>query len=276
MNDRRDKHILKAYRLLFSQESNINIDLIKSLNIKKIKSAYRTRALETHPDRAKLLGVNEKVLTMKFNEISNAYKALYEFISCCSVPAASLKKRHTSKPFSGSGNKNKNRAGSQNRYTGKTQKNPYSEKEKKGSFDRKEAGKTRDPKWERKTGVRKNYRLLFGQYLFFSGYITFSALLDAIFWQRQQRDLYGTIALKWGIIKKNDILTILKSKEPLEKFGDCAVRLGYLKEFQHKAILYKQSKTQQQLGEYFVNKGMISREELHRILREYKKYQMKN
>jgi hypothetical protein len=33
---------------------------------------------------------------------------------------------------------------------------------------------------------------------------------------------------------------------------------------------------QKQLGEYFVDKGIISREQLQRILLEYKKYQLKN
>jgi hypothetical protein len=266
MNNNKNKQILHAYRLLFSPESNKNIEFIKSLNIKKIKSAYRAKALETHPDRAKVLGVNEKVLTTKFNEITDAYKDLYEFIKQNSV-TVSLKNRHTGEQFHG--NDNKNRTGY--RYTGKPRKNARGEEKKRTDPGQKERGKAHDHQWK-----RKNYRLLFGQYLFFSGYITFSALLDAIFWQRKQRDLYGKIALKWGIIQKDDILVILKGRKPLEKFGDCALRLGYIKEFQHQAILFKQSKMQKHLGEYFVNSGMITREQLQRILLEYKKYQLKN
>lgn len=277
MNDRRHIQILKAYKLLFSQDHNINIDLIKSLNMKKIKSAYRSKALETHPDRAKLLGVNEKVLAIKFNEISCAYKDLYEFISRSTIqPVVSVKSRPAYRPCYSADNNNKNRSESQFRYTGKTEKSSYNEGKKRSSHKHSEKGESKGYKWNKKQGITKNFRLLFGQYLFFSGYITFSALLDAIFWQRKQRDLYGKIALKWGIIKKSDILIILKGRKPMEKFGDCALRLGYINQFQHNAILFKQTKMQKQLGEYFIKKGIISRIELQRILQEYKKYLMKN
>ncbi len=276
MNSRKDKQILKAYRLLFSHENNINIDSIKSLNIKIIKSAYRMKALETHPDRAKLLGINENVLTIKFNEISKAYKDLYEFICCHRGSATgSMKSRHQQK-YTASPDKDKDRTGQKYTYSGKKQKDFYSGEKTQDSRERKGPEKTGEPKGKNTRWIIKNHKLLFGQYLFFSGLITFSTLLDAIFWQRKQRDLFGKIASNWGILNSDDILTILRGRKPLEKFGDCALRLGFINQLQHRAILFKQSKMQKQLGEYFVKNGIISRRDLQSILLEYKKYQMKN
>ncbi len=276
MNSRKDKQILKAYRLLFSHENNINIDSIKSLNIKLIKSAYRTKALETHPDRAKLLGINEHVLAMKFNEISRAYKDLYEFICCDRGPSTGFMKNRPRQRYTASQNNNSDRTGQKYTYSGKKDKGFYSEKKTQGSREKNGPENTGEPKGKNTRWIIKNHKLLFGQYLFFSGLITFSTLLDAIFWQRKQRDLYGKIALNWGIINPDDILTILRGRKPLEKFGDCALRLGFINQLQHRAILFKQSKMQKKLGEYFVKNGIISRGDLQRFLLEYKKYQMKN
>ncbi len=250
--------------------------LIKSLNIKIIKSAYRTKALETHPDRAKLLGINENVLTMKFNEISKAYKDLYEFICCDRGSATGFMKSRSRQGYTANPDKNRDRTGQKYRYSGNKQRGFSGEKKTQDSGEKKGPGKTGESKGKNNRWIIKNHKLLFGQYLFFSGLITFSTLLDAIFWQRKQRDLYGKIASNWGILNSDDILTILRGRKPLEKFGDCALRLGLINQLQHRAILFKQSKMQKQLGEYFVRNGIISRRDLQRFLQEYKKYQMKN
>jgi hypothetical protein len=72
--------ILQACRLLFRPDFEFTMDYIKSLNINSLKSAYRNKIFDSHPDRAKLLGLDAVELCEIFKIIDEAYKKLSAYI----------------------------------------------------------------------------------------------------------------------------------------------------------------------------------------------------
>ncbi len=111
-------------------------------------------------------------------------------------------------------------------------------------------------------------RLLLGQFLYYSGAISWSTLIDAISWQRRKKPLYGRIAKDWGMLSSEDILTIVTSKKHSEKIGEYAREKGYLSLFQHLAIIGKQKKSHTLFGEYFIGKGLFSRRQMEYMVQK--------
>ncbi len=114
--------------------------------------------------------------------------------------------------------------------------------------------------------VKHRQRQPLGQHLFSRGIITFTTLVEAISWQRSGRPSFGEMARTLGLLDQDQITRIMKSRKPQEKVGDCAVRLGYLNELTRRAIIRKQSLMQRPIGEFFVKKGILSRERLDAIV----------
>jgi hypothetical protein len=118
-------------------------------------------------------------------------------------------------------------------------------------------------------------RLLFGQYLYYSGQISLSTLIKAIVWQRLQRPSVGAIAMSWGWLVGSDVLDILRSRKYGEKFGECATRLGRLSKHQMVQILEKQRLAQPQIGKYFMEQNIISSAEIFKRIVDMKMHNRK-
>ncbi|MCP4136439.1 MAG: DnaJ domain-containing protein [bacterium] len=243
-----EQNIVRAYKLLFSPETNFSMDDINNLQLSTIKAAYRNMAFQYHPDRAKALGMNEHVLKERFNELTLSYENLHNFIQ----NKHSLKKSRAN--FRDIHEKQKK----ENQFRKKYHKNSFTDRKKNNSSD------------IFSSTFRLRGRVLIGQALFYAGLITLRSLLDAIAWQREQRPQFGRIALKMNILTSNEIIAILKQVRFREKFGDCAVRLGFINSFQHRAIIAKQQKMQQPIGQYFIINRLLSSSDLEMMLQKQK------
>ncbi len=73
--------LVHAYRVLFTSNRDISLNLIKFLDLSVLKARYRDEALENHPDRAKILGKSEIEMARRFTEINLAYEKLWKFIT---------------------------------------------------------------------------------------------------------------------------------------------------------------------------------------------------
>lgn len=230
MNDRTSTEqgydLLKAFSLLFSPQGNCTLEEIKRLDLPSLRNAFRRKALATHPDRARHLGQDREILTERFKEITDSFERLYSFVE-----------KNSASPEPG------------------PPRNPIRREKPR-------AGENR----QTRQGTLPNQELMLGQYLYYTGRISYRTLLDAVYWQRNQRARYGTIARNWKIITSKDILSILKLRKGKEKFGECAMRLGFIDSDQHNAIIKNQMCSQRPIGEYFVNKEIISSKELEAIL----------
>jgi hypothetical protein len=109
-------------------------------------------------------------------------------------------------------------------------------------------------------------RLLFGQYLYYAGHISFSTLIKAIVWQRLQRPSVGAIAVSWGWMEGGNIIDILRRRKYGEKFGACALRCGYLSECQILRLLDKQKTVQPLVGKYFIEQDIITSTQVFKLI----------
>jgi hypothetical protein len=97
-------------------------------------------------------------------------------------------------------------------------------------------------------------------------------LIDAVVWQRKQRPVIGDIALRWGWLNNGAIEQIIRSGGVRGRFGEKAVDLDLLTSFQVKALLFFQSSQQERLGGYFVQRNILTPEELEGLLRELREH----
>ena len=68
--------LFNAYHLLFGHEKGVSIELLKQLRLPALKAMYWKKALETHPDRSKVLGRIESEMDKRFKEVTLAYENL--------------------------------------------------------------------------------------------------------------------------------------------------------------------------------------------------------
>ncbi|UCG38769.1 MAG: hypothetical protein JSV00_00595, partial [bacterium] len=115
-------------------------------------------------------------------------------------------------------------------------------------------------------------RLLFGQFLYYAGLVTFNALVSAITWQRRQRPTFGRIARMWNYMTADEILNAIGSRRAGERFGDTALRLGYLSAHQRDAVMGFQKWIQRPIGEFFQEIGILEEKEIAYLLRLHKRH----
>lgn len=216
--------LCEACSVLFGSRVDVSLDFFRYLQPSGLRAAYLKKALETHPDRAKALGRDEARLNELFKEVSLAYERLSiiirdgETVLLNDKPDSRQKKRKTPS------RRETYRGFSDHFYT--------------GSVPRRE--------------------LLIGRFLYYSGLLSWRTLIKAITWQWRQRPLIGQIALEWGMLSAGDIQMILKERNFGERFGEFAIRKGYLSTFELMALLGKQRGFHHLIGEYFVKQGIIS------------------
>ena len=245
--------------LLFGPEVWVSDEFLSKLLPSELKAAYRKKALETHPDRAKSLGKADTEMHWHFKEVSIAYERLNSFLNGDKIsilkediPKQRKKKKTTARE------KNKKTTTRQ-----KSEKTTTRQKRKRPVRTAWPGKKVFDHFYK---GHIPKRRLLLGQYLYYSGVISWRTLFKAILWQRKQRPLIGQIALDWGILSTDDIKEILTERDYNENFGEYAKRKGYINYFEFLALLGKQHMLQRPLGEYFVQNGILSDEEMDEIV----------
>ncbi len=217
--------LLQACLTLFGPQIDTTHSFLEYLQPTGLKSAYRRRALETHPDRAKAVGKIEVVLNEEFKNVKRAYEILSLFVE-----------------------------------NGRT-KTVFKENREDTKRSRQTETGYRPPADHIFTGNIPKRKLMFGQFLYYSGIISWNKLIEAIIWQRRQRPKIGEIAIQWRLLSTKDIIKILVCKNYDEKFAECAMRMGFLTNFQKFALIAKQKRIQQPIGKFFVENNIITPED---------------
>ncbi len=233
--------LLSACASLFDPDIELSVEFLRHLEPAGVKAAFRKKALETHPDRAVILAGAPDFLEKRFKEISRAYRLLQEFLA--SPRKYSLTENETicrHRPSSAP-------HGTCRHYARQKSEQLY-------------------------TGRMPQRSLLFGQYLYYAGHISFSLLVKAIVWQKLQRPSIGTIAVSWGWMEGGNVTDILRCRKYGERFGECALRCGYLSTRQLILLLNKQRTIQPRLGKYFAERGMFTSLQLCRMREEMRKH----
>ena len=224
-----------------------------------LKTTYRRRALETHPDRARSVGRTEGDLAAEFRRVAEAYRVLSQLAGGPVPPAPSAP---ASRPPSGRHRRDADRA-------------PAPEPPRPPRPAASAAAPRDAPGHRVRYSVhpealpRRKLRL--AEYLYYSGRVPWTAFVEAIAWQRRQRPPLGRIAVEWGFLDPDDVGRIMEERRLRDAhqvpFGEFAVRLGYLTSFQLLAVLGRQLRLQRRIGEFFVESGFIDEDDLDEIRR---------
>ncbi len=105
--------------------------------------------------------------------------------------------------------------------------------------------------------------LLFAEYLYYAGRVSWRNLVEAVAWQRRQRPAIGRIAVEWGHLDDAQVREVLQARRGGEKpFGETARQMGLLTGAQLMALLGRQRRLQRRIGEYFVEAGILGHAEV--------------
>ncbi len=189
--------LLQACRLLFGEEVVISDDFLAYLQPGGLKSAYRRRALETHPD-SRPLSASDGVET--FFAMQQAYRLL----------AAYLRNRD-------------------NRFA-----EPVNTIAKTATQDQPPSLRTIDPiiiepyRWSHVplASIDRLYQgplpersLLFGHFLYYCGLTTWRTITSVLVQQQRGRPRCGELGIRCGMLRSQDIVRILAAKRATAPFG---------------------------------------------------------
>jgi hypothetical protein len=225
----------------------------------ELKTTYRRRALETHPDRACSVGRTESDLAAEFRRVADAYRVLSQLAAGPIPIPASARPPPAPRPASA-----RHRSAARAR-------GPEPAGAPRAAAEASTA-------WEA-PGRRVRYsvhpealprrKLRLAEYLYYSGRVPWTAFVESIAWQRRQRPAVGRIAVEWGFLDPEDVGRIIEQRRVQDAhavpFGEFAVRLGYLTSFQLLAILGRQLRLQKRIGEFFVEHGFLDTDDLDEI-----------
>jgi hypothetical protein len=122
------------------------------------------------------------------------------------------------------------------------------------------------------SGTVPQRHLFFGEFLYYSGEISWHVFIKAIVWQRRQRPRFGDIARRWRYLSEQEIRLLLSRKKFCEPIGETAVRMNSLNQFQVNTILFHQMFIQKPIGEYFVEYGHLTRDRIGDLLKDFKQH----
>jgi hypothetical protein len=197
----------------------------------ELKTAFRRRALETHPDRARALGRREADLACEFDAVRTAYRLLSSLAAPPAAPGpASPRPRPPRQPAS---------------------------------------SRAPDPPPAAR-GPLPARRLRLAEFLYYAGRVTWADFVDAVAWQRAQRPPLGRILADLGFLAPEEVASLLGRRRaagalhvPLATW---AVEAGALTTFQRLAALGRQARLQRPIGAYFVERGILREDALAELL----------
>ncbi len=253
-----ERKLYRACKIIFGPELAVSHDFLQYLQRTGLKSAYRQRAMETHPDRGPDQSeFGKRRMAMMFHTVREAYQDLSDFLEArenglyphLAGPLQNDRKSWT-EPAGGG-----NTAGRKTT-SGGNQAGP----QRRPAGSRPATADSSGPRMEHKKfkGSLPARKLLFGHFLYYSGLIDWQTLVKALMWQRRQQPRLGELGRRLGWLDNKDILSIMRQRAAGRPFGRSAVQLGILSESQLKILLSQQKKYRRKIGGYFVEKNILT------------------
>ncbi|WP_143170887.1 J domain-containing protein [Desulfopila aestuarii] len=109
-------------------------------------------------------------------------------------------------------------------------------------------------------------KLLFGRFLYRMGVIEWRQLLMALTWQKSGRPRIGELGISLGFLDRNSVVAILKKSVKTGPFGVTAQGMGFLTASEVHELLLRQKRQEKKIGQFFVEKGLLSTRELSILL----------
>ncbi len=241
--------LAQAARALFGTRTNFShAFFVQHLSTANLKRAFRKKALLTHPDLcSSTAGNSDPATASDFIAVRQAYEKLRDYIG-------KREKAH----------RNRFRASYNRRYSRKRQSAHV---------------------WQRRTSMRNtreartgykgpipNWYMRFGEYLYYSGLISWNTLIQSLVWQRRVRPRFGEIAGRLRLLAEADISRIFKNKKARELFGDAAMRLNLLNQADVEHVMAQQKRFFKPIGEYYVKQKLMTPEQLYHHLAKLRRH----
>lgn len=268
-----ESELFRSCEILFGLDLNLSREFLEYLQHAGIKSAYRKKARETHPDLAAGKSeIEKKALAAVFQSVHEAYENLTTYLDArdkgYKIPAsgrsAARGYRAAAGTAAGRSPSSAARSGAARRPGPGANAQPragrrdYTSTRKKGTFN---ATLDTDHYYR---GPMPNRKLLFGHYLYYAGVINWRGVIQALVWQRMQRPRLGELGQKLGWLSESDIRRVMEYRTPFQPFGASAVKLGLLTEQQCNVLVFQQKRMQKRFGQYFVENKKMSPQMLRR------------
>ena len=264
------RELFRSCEILFGRELQVSADFLDYLQESGVKSAFRRRAMETHPDRqvGKDLQAQSENIAL-FYSVRQAYENLLEF----------LREKETREFRAESGGPSGDSVSSPGAKT-RAGHTPPQERNFRPDFRQaikpiiltdelqRSSGLTSTEKYYH--GPLPDRQLLFGHFLYYSGLVNWRIVTRILTWQRTERPRLGELGQRFGIFDQEDISTIMHYKKPFQPFGRTARMLGMLNEQQLRLLIFQQQRLQKKFGTVLVEKHLLNDYELHELLYQFK------
>ncbi len=234
-----DVNIQNACKALFGPDTCVSPSFLLSLKPNTIKTAFRKKAKETHPD---LFTAHDPAFQRhqadRFRVVTDAYDIMRRYCERRDrLRVHSFRRASNPRPW------------------------PAAAPAATRSFRVDEQG------WLYR-GVVPERRLEIGRFLYYRGRIPYHALLRALAWQMKQRPPLGVIAKSWGWLNDEQVRAILGLRGLTSRFGQRALQLGFLSSYQARILLSYQRTLQKKLGQYFVEHGHLTQAEMDELVKD--------
>jgi hypothetical protein len=267
----------RACEIIFGPELAVTREFLDYLQPSGVKSAYRKRALETHPDRFAASGTSIQPRNNDlFHAVQHSYEHLLQYLQAREQgfrlpyraplrPAA----WRTAKPSAPATQQTPANTPPRGKTEFRSQTTGNAGPETNGNPFRRQSSGCGWNVEQHYHGPLPNRRLLLGHFLYYSGIASWRMVVQALVWQRTQRPRLGELGQRFGLLHEEEIRHILRSKPLFEPFGTSAVAQGYLTETQLQVLIYQQKRLQRKFGEYFTENNILRPDQLVLLLRQY-------
>ncbi len=251
-----EQDLFDACHVLFGRQIEVGGGFLQYLQLSGVKSAYRSKARETHPDT--MSGKGEFVQRRSadlFHRVQLAYESLSSYLDARERGVVRLESRRSAPPPAPGASAARQGRPVPSRGKGATRASGRNWHWQQGAAHQNTPSK--------QIPARK---LLFGHYLFYCGVTNWRTIIKALVWQRTERPRLGEIGQRFGWLTNADINNILQKRKLSRSFGRSAVDMGLLTDSQLRLMVFQQNRLQKKIGEYFTNNNLLSQSQLNHLV----------
>jgi hypothetical protein len=257
--------LYKAFRTLFDP-LRASERALGDLTTDAVQTTYRKRVFEVHPDRAAALGVSPALAGDRLRRVTEARALLLAYVRANTAESTPMPQPVvTAEPDSGEGVTTPESSA----FGRTTAAQAMSEQVTSGEVadSGAEQGSGSDAPRRLYVGNLPTRPLLLGQFLYYSGKVSWHELIAAVVWQRGLRPKFGDLLLRLGMLSRAQVAQLLAERSSGATLGERAMQRGYLDGRQVGRIVALQRRLQRPIGEYFVESGLLRSAELRSLVR---------
>ncbi|MBU0965864.1 MAG: molecular chaperone DnaJ [Proteobacteria bacterium] len=275
-----EQELYHACRIIFGPDLTVSREFLEYIQFSGVKSAFRKKAMETHPDR--LAGHDElakKRSARMFHSVQQAYEKLLQYLEA-REKGFRFHGRGASSPGTFSPIRRSPAPAKPQRGKGPVAKSKFSETS--GMWERKgrpgrfyQEGQSKKPFYTQDLyrGTIPDRQLLFGHYLYYAGQVSWQSVIKALMWQKTQRPRLGEIARSRGLLSSDEIFLVLKGcVSSTLPFGQQALQQGLLTKSQLISLLFEQRRQHKKIGEFFVQQNILTSQQLQLLLVRFQRH----